>query len=229
MSLYTRPKLYNFLVGLGTLSSLIVMLIWPIGLLTYITPYYTNAFTRYNVYINFKESLKPEQINSEFAGVLEFLHPLSTTSLDATYFSYEDITHMQDVRNIFRNLYIVGLISLVISGVIFMVLHRAQMGILNSLAKTRKYIQEGILVVVLSVLLFLAFWQYTFIGIHKLLFSNNNYWQLDPKTSNLIKYLPPQIFQELLVIYIAVIMIEFLIVSFVMYSQLQRKKNKLLK
>ena len=43
-----------------------------------------------------------------------------------------------------------------------------------------------------------------FINFHKLFFASNNYWQLDPQTSNLIKFLPEQIFQELAWLWFAI-------------------------
>jgi integral membrane protein (TIGR01906 family) len=203
------------------------MLIWPIALLTYISPYYINAFERYNVYAAFGGKYPNEQINTEFQSVLTFVQPGSSSSLDPKYYSYEDLAHMQDVQRIFQNVYLIGFVALIISLVTFTFMHRMEFGILTALNKTGKYFQEGILAVVVVILLFLAFWQYTFVGIHQLLFPGNNYWQLDPRTSNLIKYLPAQIFQELLLIYIIVVMIEFLVIRYIGRRQIKKHKTKI--
>ncbi len=203
------------------MSTLLILLTWPIGLLTYTAPYYYNAFERYNVYTSFPEKYSRDKINQEFGDILKFIQPSTSSSLDIRYFSYEDVTHMQDVQRLLQMVYNICLASFITTWIVYLILFRANFSLLTAFSKTIKVFQDGLLVVAGGVLLFLAFWQYTFTGIHQLLFSNNNYWQLDPQTSNLIKYLPAQIFQELLVIYMAIVMIEFFVIRYIAHRRIK--------
>lgn len=54
-------------------------------------------------------------------------------------------------------------------------------------------------------------WPQSFILFHQILFPQNTYWLLDPASSNLIKFLPNQIFQELGILYLILLIIELAI------------------
>jgi integral membrane protein (TIGR01906 family) len=187
-----------------SISILIWVLILPILILANLYPYFYSAFDRYGIYSNFADA---SSANSKFSEVLDYINFPFNTELDPEFFSTEDILHMQDVRNIFIVVNLVFLITLVSSLILFFI----QKPILQKLVQSlSKYVFAFLLLVsLLGIILFFT-WNSSFNLFHQVLFPYNNYWQLDPSSSNLIKYLPEQIFQELALLYFIGVSIEFL-------------------
>lgn len=189
-----------------TLRLTLVVTLSPI-LISLLTPYFHNAFLRYEVYANFASQHAETSLWDKFYTVLEYIRPPFNSTLDPQFFSPEDIYHMQDVKNLFILVWIIFLVSavcLVLQKLIW------QKKVSVKAIKQRKLLPSFIIVSIVIGSLLLLTWDNSFIIFHQLLFSGNTYWQLDPATSNLIKYLPGQIFQELLLLYIGlIVVIEF--------------------
>ena len=202
---------------------LTLILAFPLILISLLTPYFHSALGRYEVYANFSgETLREilhknlhnnlhktneEVLWEEYYTVLEYIRPPFNTELDSEFFSPEDIYHMQDVRNLFILVWIIFIVSAVCS-----LLQKLtwQKKASEKAPKQRKLLPSFIIVSFVIGLLLLVTWDKSFVIFHQLLFPGNDYWQLDPATSSLIKFLPGQIFQELLVIYIVlVVVVEF--------------------
>jgi integral membrane protein (TIGR01906 family) len=180
------------LTNLNTACLAIVCLTLPILTLANVQYFFDWRFNYYHVYKGFptgEASAAPSQVTT----ILNYIRPPFTQALDQTFFSTEDILHMEDVRNIFVVLYVVfGICSSII---IFNLFKTKQLWIksVNKLLKV-----WGIIMAVITLLAgaFLLNWQAMFVLFHQVFFPFNNYWSLDPSSSNLIKYFLPAIFQE---------------------------------
>jgi integral membrane protein (TIGR01906 family) len=171
---------------------------YPLILLLHLPGLYQSEFREYNSYNNF-QGYNEQTINSQFDGVLDYLN-FSRQEPDQNYFSAEDLIHLSDVRNLIKAVYILAIISgtaifLLILGPV------TWTGLLRRSLRLAGLATLGLvlIIVVAASLNFHAL----FISFHELSFSNP-YWQLDPATSNLIKYFPEQIFANLLSIWLGI-------------------------
>jgi integral membrane protein (TIGR01906 family) len=132
--------------------------------------------------------------------------------MDPRFFSREDIAHMQDVRLLAGGAYLSVLISFAViaftHGLGLTLPAKARekltLGGLTLAIKIQKIV---LLVLGLLAMIALVFWRELFILFHQILFPFNSYWLLDPNTSNLIKYFPQGIFQELSLLYILLLVV----------------------
>ncbi len=194
-------------------ASCVIFLVLPFIIITYLNPYFFDAFSRYHVYDNFAPQHRSiEELNARFTHVLSYLQPPFNTTLDSDFFSPEDIIHMHDVQNIFMTLYtIVGIAVIVqIVSVVWWAIQYKREQILQLMDKTERMTGFVLIFTIAVGVLFLATWDRSFILFHQILFPLNTYWQLDPTTSNLIKYLPANIFQELTAIYVLFLGFEYI-------------------
>ena len=195
------------------LSSCAVFLILPAILLTYLTPYYLNAFTRYDVYANFAgQNYFIPELDARFTHVLANIQPPFMTELEPEFFSPEDIAHMHDVQSVFKALYMILIISLVVQfGSALILWQQVDYSQLLIILNQTQQVTAILLALLLAgAIIALANWDSAFTTFHQLLFPHNAYWMLDPASSNLIKYFPANIFQEITQIYIAFLLVELL-------------------
>lgn len=204
-------------ITIATFTSLAIV---PILLLTTLTPIWIFQFERYAVYDNFSPSYSNAEINDQFSSVIVFLLSPIKTDLDKQFFSFEDITHLNDVRNI-----ILGLEFLVVISLLFLIsrwtdLRQHWAEILKFSATT---LGNYLLILIIIAILSAFFWDEGFRLFHQVFFPFNDYWQLNPETSNLIKYFLNPIFQETFVIYVIIVAAETLTLSKLQY--LWKKKR----
>lgn len=193
---------------IGGISAVVFMATWPILLLSQLLPFYTGAFERYQVYASFEQ---PEQAPDQFPQILEFIRPPFDSELDPEWYSEEDILHMQDVRNIFIALYVAcvaGAIGLIATIVVFEKGKRPRL-----LRSVKRSWSAFVLVTLLLGLLSSVFWEELFTAFHQVLFPTNDFWLLNPESSNLIKYLPSLVFQELFALLVAIYLLQRFVVS----------------
>lgn len=186
---------------LSLFATQLLLLLLPILLLSQLRPYYFNAFDRYEVPIPLSERY-------HFDEILNYLLPAPYSIPSPRFFSYEDIQHMHDVRNIFLILYCVLCVCAV--SIVFL---KAKVKTPVKILLNQSFKIHFVFCFLLSVFGFLGAltWPQSFIVFHQILFPQNNYWLLDPATSNLIKFLPNQIFQELGILYLILLIIELAI------------------
>lgn len=141
-----------------------------------------NYFTlRFDIYSQFEEDKKPFA-EKNFHNIFNYLN--NTEELNKDFFSYEDQIHLKDVKTIVGIYYFLCLILLFI--ILIFILNKV-------------YYPEYSLylhgIILLLIIILLANFESTFISFHKILF-RNDYWMLDPNSSNLIKYFSDNIFRE---------------------------------
>lgn len=160
--------------------------------ISYTNIYFYNAFERYEVY-NSLSNLSKVEANNKFDEILYYLRLPWQSEIDREFFSNEDYLHMVDVKNLYIGTHLVAIISLI---GLFITRRVNWLSIRNTFI-TYIIIGSAALIVSLD-------FNYFFILFHKLLFPFNDYWILNPQTSNLIKYLPEMIFLELFTIIIII-------------------------
>lgn len=189
----------------------IVIFTLPVIILSKVDAYYFDAFDRYGVYKNFVV----EGAQNYFYQILNYIAPPFTAQIDNSFFSYEDIAHMNDVRTIFISIYFILLICILIiisrlitGGKIFQDIY----------TNSRKII--AVTLSITSVVTIFAFlnWGKFFIVFHSIIFPFNDFWLLDPSTSNLIKFLPEQIFKELGILYLFTLTLEILLLEYIRFK-----------
>lgn len=152
-------------------------------------PYYFYSFDKNNVYNEFSED--KEEVDTRYREIMNYINSRSS-KLDEEFFSYEDKTHLRDVRKINHFFYFFFFISSLVLTVMF----------LNKKLTAKTLVTSGKInsIIILSLLITtLTLFQKAFVLFHKLLF-RNDYWLLDPTTSNLIKYFPDGVFREIVII-----------------------------
>jgi integral membrane protein (TIGR01906 family) len=127
---------------------------------------------------------------------LDFLKLGNTAALDATFYSAEDIWHMVDVQRIYLLVQLTFTAALVLLVLTLIVNRPKGRDHFHYIAKAAAL--PLVVIVIYSLLNFDS----AFILFHKLLFPHNTFWLLDPATSNLIKFLPQELFRELFVLWL---------------------------
>lgn len=195
-----------------TVTIFIWVLILPILILANLYPYFYSAFNRFDIYSNFPEIANSET-NSKFAEVLNYINFPFNAELDDSFYSREDILHMEDVRNIFIVVNFVFISSLIGSLTFIVVRKPTLQKVMRPLSK---YVFIFLLLILVLGIILLFTWNSSFNFFHQVLFPYNNYWQLDPRSSYLIRYLPGQIFQELALLYLLGVCMEYLLLRFIL-------------
>lgn len=164
----------------------IIALLLPLLIFPWVMPYFTESQVR------LKTNVLPTT-HVQLESVLWFLLPPWANELDASFFSQEDILHLQDVQSLYKLCYLVFLVA----GLI-LVLYKPDRHVIKIGLK----IHLGLICLITVVGIWAIIdWQRAFLIFHQILFPLNSYWFLDPQTSKLIHFLPNQIFQELGLIY----------------------------
>lgn len=173
-------------------SIIVLTVITPIIFFSNNPYFFFNRFQHYQVYQYFNEGNLIE-LNSEFVDILDYMN-LRVSELNPDFFSTRDITHMKDVRSLNVGAFLLGSIASVY--LFFLFIKKEKRSLISGANRAGQFllIMAGA-ILLLSVLAF----ERIFILFHQLLFTND-YWQLDFNTSNLIKFLPSGIFNEIFII-----------------------------
>lgn len=196
----------------------IIFLLTPLLFFANSSKYYIFRFENYGVYEEFNEfSIDDNTVDSQLESLMNHLSPLSTP-LDLDFYSNEDILHLYDVKNILTLMYFLYAFSIISVFLIYKKRRR-----LVNLKLVRNYCLYYILVATITGILIYLYFDKFFTVSHEITFSNN-YWLLDPKTSNLIKFFPQELFLE---VFILVIISNLLLhISFIMLSNKINGKRK---
>jgi integral membrane protein (TIGR01906 family) len=157
-------------------------------------PLYLSLFDRYEVYSNFEIQDK-EELDRKFFTVLDYLS-LGQNRLDVNFYSREDLLHLVDVRNLFIIVYSASVAAaFIVTGYLFFLkLSRSEL-----IMATRNATAIIFAFILMAGIIASSNFHPLFVRFHELTFTNS-YWELDPATSNLIKFLPEVIFRDLFVI-----------------------------
>lgn len=190
---------------------LVCTVILPFIALANFHVYYQWSFGRFEVYNNFPGYSEGE-LNSHFSSVLQYINIPFNTELDPEFFSTEDILHMVDVRNVFI---IINIIFIGLGGLAATLLTILNINVTKLFKILSRFLLSYISVLAVIGIYLIFTWQSGFQLLHQLLFPYNTYWILDPASSNLIRYLPERIFQELALLYFVSVCIEWGIIRFI--------------
>lgn len=173
----SKSNLIKFLILLISLSLTLTILFSTFNSKLYDEKLYMNLYEKNN--IKFNESIRENKTNE----VINFLK--NKGSLDKSFFTENEISHMEDVRKIFNGLKKIYLLSLFITlfGITFLVYKK--------LSIRRAFIYSFILSILLIILFLLPF-NFLFDNMHNLLFPQGNY-SFD-NSSNLIQLFPAGFF-----------------------------------
>lgn len=150
-------------------------------------------------------TLSNEDLFNIYENVILYLFDQRTT-LDTkdprgdyqNFFNEKEISHMQDVKSIFRVLQITLGFALTLIAVLMFINRKYKFIISENIAKISLIsLCFPLLLATLSFLVSLFDFSNAFLMFHEISFSNDN-WLLDPRTDNLIKMLPEKYFQDML-------------------------------
>jgi len=192
----------------------------PIVLVANSKLFYNFAFHKYSVYEIFNSySIDKSYAEKNFNELLKYIS-LRTNKLPSSFYSATDILHMHDVRNILTLVYVLMIIC-ILTSIYFILVKKI------NLSRTLKRSSIISLTIIVSILIFMITTSFDFLFtlFHKLLF-RNDYWLLDPDSSNLIKFFPTAVF-ELQGIIITCIIIFLSLIELI--SSLIKDKNAKLK
>ena len=177
---------WSFSVSFSLFTFFSIILIFSFS-----TYFYAFEFKKNNVYVEFKEPSRI--INERGKEIINYLDN-NITSLDPTFFSEQAILHMVDVKVLInwvkRLQYLSAFFSLL--GFIFFSCKK-QWGKLKSCFLKSGFLNIGFVVLIFFTTFFS--WDYAFTKFHHIMFSNE-LWLFDP-SDNLIKMLPAEFFQDL--------------------------------
>lgn len=210
-------KKISFIALLGLL-----MILLPFVFVANFKPFYSYQFEKYDVYENFGDEYEEKELEMYFDDILKYMS-VRKRNLSLDFFSGEDIIHMVDVRNLFLVLYIsiVAFLNLLVNAV--------RNTPRKNFVKPVRIASLAVLgfIGVMSLLNYVLSFDRIFLIFHKTFFKND-YWLLDPRVSNLIKYFPQQIFVEE-TIFIGILITAFsligLFASFLLGKNYESKKE----
>lgn len=192
------------------LSTFLINVLFPVLLVVNIKTSYTKSFETFHDFEN------PERAEEEFGELLKYT-TFRRAALSPDFFSEEDILHMRDVRVLL--IYVYLFFGLSAACLIFTKIDGKEK------LKARAIGSAASLALVLLIGLSALLFPFDSIStvFHKIFF-RNDYWLLDPRTSNLIKFFP----QEALQIQAAFIILAIMIISavqlFLTWKEQKKKK-----
>lgn len=210
---HIRLNTFAISLFLGT-----IFLLTPLLFFSSCPRYYQLRFEEYGVYDEFESNfISEEKVNHQINNLILHLSPL-TVNLDVDFYSKEDVLHLYDVKNIITFLYFVYILS--IAYVLWFFKYKKS-DINFKLLK--KQSQLYILAILVTGLITFFNFDYLFTFAHDVTFSND-YWLLDPNSSNLINFFPQSLFLE---IFMIVIISNLLMhISFIMLTEKFYGKRK---
>ncbi len=161
--------------------------------------FYLLRFEAYEVYANFEDR---EVAITQFHQLMNYLAPGSNQNLDSEFFSPEDILHMQDVRVLYNLMYTCLTVITILLLIVTALTSRSKLEVKGSSIRSA-YLVLVIGLMILGIAAYLV-WEPLFDMFHRIVFPYNNYWQLDPASSNLIRYFLNPIFQEIFLLNVLV-------------------------
>jgi integral membrane protein (TIGR01906 family) len=132
-------------------------------------------------------------------SVLNFIF-LPDAKLNHSYFNTSEISHLQDVKNIF-DLLAVFLLILSLT-LVFILLHKRNQ-FQQTIISASKFTY---IVITLLVMIVIFDFRNAFINLHFLIFPNGN-WSFDPQVSNLINQFPEQFFMNFTLYYVIIVLL----------------------
>ena len=190
-------------------------ILFPIVSIPFLSIPFEALFSRYAIYENFSDQ---DVAHRNFEELLKYIS-FRTGSLSTEFYSAEDILHMKDVRVLFIICYVVFAVS-----ILLFIFLKAEKEEKENALKFGSILSIGVVVLV-GLVVFLSSFEKFFITFHKIFFTND-YWMLDPSSSNLIKFFPVEIFQTLL----ALIAASIIVISLVtLISSIWAKKDRVSK
>ncbi|KXK26403.1 MAG: hypothetical protein TR69_WS6001000406 [candidate division WS6 bacterium OLB20] len=136
----------------------------------------------------------PERDFAYFEQVLAVMHGYGS-DLDPAYYSVEDQLHMRDVAELTASAKLVTATSVLLICIYFVRLPSGK-----RLQQLRRISSVALGITIASAAAVVLLFEPLFIMFHKVFFSTNTFWQLDPATSRLIRFLPQDLFAELVLI-----------------------------
>lgn len=203
-----------------TIAIFFLVIFIPLIFISNYKSFYFSRFEKYEVYDNF-EYYDPPILDKQFATIIDYMHLRNEAPLDPSFFSKEDILHMVDVRRLILLMYF---ISGICSSFILYNIYKYRLTFRTTRALKDAGRALATIAVMLSFYGYMSF-QSFFINFHEITFFNNDYWLLDPKTSNLIKFLPIEIFQEIFIFFIISTFIIGVSISILGYIEENRFTN----
>ena len=172
--------------------------------------FYIKAYEKYNVEEISGKTLK--ELDTVTEKIFIYLKDKGDEEVLRPYFNTREIKHMEDVKLLFKNGYILKYISFILSLIIILV------SIKNKKWKMEKELFYGLfiwwgLIGLLLILVFVDFNKY-FTYFHKIFF-RNDLWLLDPNTDLLIQMLPEQFF---IFIFSRILLFFFIVLAIIQMS-----------
>lgn len=194
------------------LSIFLLSVLIPIILVANLKGFYLGEFRRLDVYSQFLNHPQLE-VEEKLGEVLAYIQ-FRTPELNE-FFSTEDRLHMEDVRGLFLLAYATIIISFIFA---FANKHSS-----TKVSKVANYFSIYFVLIIFLANLFFSF-DKLFVLFHQVFF-RNDYWLLDPSTSNLIKLFPQEIFVKQAA-FIGLTIIVISIVSLVRGYKNEKKQQK---
>jgi len=185
------------------LFSIVVFSILPILLSSYLvifnSSYFHNEFSKHGV-------VEKYEVNIDFyhREVIEYLRGSKTAMPDEIPLNEREISHMDDVRNVFRYYLVVFYLVLGLSIVLLLFLLKKDVKIIPKVFRISGFISIGISVVLL--LFFLISFTFAFDNFHSLFFTEGS-WVFSP-TDNIVNIYPIGLFRD---VFVRVFLIQFVI------------------
>ncbi len=210
-----RLSIRSFICWIGIS---LIFFILPIVLITNLKTFYYLRFENYGVYEVFEnESIDRNTINNRLSEVTDFIQ-LSRSTLDDDFFSYEDQQHLKDVRVILIILYTALLFSLAM-----VVFRRKELS--KNLRVLSRFSKYYVISIVPILIIINTYFDFFFVIAHRIVFTNN-FWLLDPRTSNTIKMFPENIFYEIFLIIFILNILLHVIFIFIVISKHEKLGRK---
>lgn len=170
---------------LAVLLVVFLSLIIPVVFWTNFRPIYRYSLYKFNIFDEFGSKYSDDEIGNMLGEVAGYIG-VSNNELDVNFFSSEDILHMKDVKALFTSVYILTLVCCIL----IVSLLKFSINWTKVLSLSSKIIVAFLL---LTAPIMLLFFNGIFTKFHEIFFQND-YWLLDPRSSNLIKFFPIEFF-----------------------------------
>jgi len=183
--------------GIQKLLLIILIIVIPVLITTYAfrftafdEKYYFRFYEKYDIYSQFQTK---EEVNNNTILLLDYLK--GKAPLDTEFFNEKEKLHLVDVKAIMSGLNIASYVSLL--AFLFILLHLRRTKHFDYVFKG--FLYGGLLTLVLIgifIIMLATSFHSVFISFHQIFF-NNDLWQLDPATDNLIVLFPNAFFYNI--------------------------------
>ena len=199
-----------------TLTIIAFVILFNFSFLVFNQDFYYKEFEKLKIYEKFSQ----EEINQNTQELIDYLK--NDQPLETGFFNEKEKLHLQDIKSLIdRTLFIFFLTIIVL--VILLIINR------KNLAKP--FLFSGLGLISLVLLFSIINFQNLFFNFHLIAF-DNNLWQLDPATDNLISLFSEQFFYDFfrkMLINSLVIGIMLVTVSFLSIKNRQTFKKAIIK